>query len=762
MPRTKTAVKRRAKSQKREAVSSGKRGRRTAAPVKLPVEQKRRGPRANPEYDYNAKQAELMSKKRAKARDLVIPEVKNLARRQRCKGNPGKFMLTYFPHRCYLPFSELHKEIIAEFHHRIRYGGRGALAAPRGFGKDAMCVMLVLWALLYGRLRYVVLIAINLTMSLEMMEEVKMELETNELLVEDFPEVCVPVRALERQAARSRSQTVAGKFTRMIWGSDDGGIRLPEIEGSASSGAKLVARGIESGIRGLTKDGERPDFVILTDIETDEGAASETVRKKNEKVIDKAIGALAGPGRVLRAFLLCTIICPECLAETYTDPALKPAWNGRRQKALEEMPDRMDLWEEYITTRRDGKETGSDPDGRGAHKFYLKHRKEMDRGAKVAWKENFAKHKMADGSQCEVSAIQRLMNIIADDGEATFFSEYQNAPVREDDQIGLTKDLVMSRLNGYPEGVVPEACVRVVESLDVRARELHYNVKGYAQDGTAFTIDYGIIPVRAQSGEYLTQSAETQKALEAAILAALRFRRDEIRLQDGYPRADGDTRVQIDLHLVDSGWLPDVVYRFTKESGRRWRACKGDGSGQHMRRYTPPKPGAEGTRLGKHYYGSILKDKAVVLWHLDADHWKEHVHLRYLQPPETEGAWTLWGMDPKNHRLFASHVVAEVFNEEKNKWEKVKKHNHFFDTEHMNAAGAAMLGIHVLKKVRLQARDGQPEGVDEAPPVPAKRKPKRRLPMAADSIHDVRNPQGRRLPAPAGEYGRRRGGLKRW
>jgi hypothetical protein len=42
----------------------------------------------------------------------------------------------------------------------------------------------------------------------------------------------------------------------------------------------------------------------------------------------------------------------------YTDPALKPAWNGKRWRAIEQWPTKRELWDEYILIRKDCQQSG--------------------------------------------------------------------------------------------------------------------------------------------------------------------------------------------------------------------------------------------------------------------------------------------------------------------------------------------------------------------------------------------------------------------
>ena len=85
--------------------------------------------------------------------------------------------------------------------------------------------------------------------ALETLESIKTELDVNELLGEDFPEVVFPIQSLDGIANRCAGQLYKGERTRIVWTSNE--IVLPTIAGSKASGAVIRVSGITGRIRGM-------------------------------------------------------------------------------------------------------------------------------------------------------------------------------------------------------------------------------------------------------------------------------------------------------------------------------------------------------------------------------------------------------------------------------------------------------------------------------------------------------------------------------
>ncbi len=197
-----------------------------------------------------------------------LPEVVNPQRKSDCERNFQLFCESYFPETYSLEWSPDHLKAIEKIETAVLSGGLYALAMPRGSGKSTLTETACLWAMLYGHREFVTLIGATESAALEMLDSIKTELEVNERLAEDFPEVSFPIAQLEGIANRCAGQLYKGERTRITWTSNE--IVLPTIEGSKASGVIVRVAGITGRIRGMKykrADGRsvRPSLVIIDD-----------------------------------------------------------------------------------------------------------------------------------------------------------------------------------------------------------------------------------------------------------------------------------------------------------------------------------------------------------------------------------------------------------------------------------------------------------------------------------------------------------------
>lgn len=513
---------------------------------------------------------------RAETRDIQIPAVVDPSRRERCR-DPLLYLPTYHPEQFYLPMSHNHREIVAETVRVMVYGGCQALAEPRGFGKTTTLEFLTLWAVFYGMLDLIGYCAASQPEAVDRLNELKLELQSNDLLLADFPEFVAPIRALEGNAQRAHGQTVNGELTMIAWTRDR--IVMPTISGTAAQGQCVATRGIESSLRGLKHQGRRPKFWMLDDVQKRETAMSPLQISSVLDTIERDIGMGGDNRRKIASVALMTIIAEGDAADQLTSPEKYPAWNGKCRSLLTTPPTREDLWEKYIEMYRTSQSEG-DRFARNAHTFYLSHRDEMDAGATVAWdllyfgrhmnyanlltmpgdeeqteestdewdaaadrdatiralsqssiREFFADrftnldpeiadslsllNVLPDGTEIEASALQHCYNIIAEKGLSVFRSECQNEPVDlEDTADRLTVDMVAGRINQLPRNTIPSTCDHLTMFIDVHKSPLYYILIAWESNGTGYIINYGTYP--RQRNKTLMEATRAS-SLEGAI-----------------------------------------------------------------------------------------------------------------------------------------------------------------------------------------------------------------------------------------------------
>ena len=118
-----------------------------------------------------------------------LPAVVDPERKESCRFDFRKFCETYFPEVYNLEWSDDHLRAIEKLQKAVLEGGLFALAMARGSGKSSLTETAAIWAMAYGHREFIVIIGASEGAALEMLDSVKTELEVNEHLAEDFPEI---------------------------------------------------------------------------------------------------------------------------------------------------------------------------------------------------------------------------------------------------------------------------------------------------------------------------------------------------------------------------------------------------------------------------------------------------------------------------------------------------------------------------------------------------------------------------------------------
>lgn len=303
-------------------------------------------------------------------------------RRKTAQADFTFFRRTYFPHYCTVKEdSLLHQWLDTTLPGMAddKQGHNLVIAAPRGEAKSTfISLFFVLWCVLTGRKRYILIIADALEQSSVLLEAVKAELEANPRLGMDFPGA----------TGKGRVWSVGTILT--------------------TSNVKLQALGAGKRMRGLRHGPYRPDLVILDDLENDENVLKPEQRDKLQMWLQKAVLNLGSADGSMDCVYVGTILhYDSVLARTLH----QPLWQSNIFRAVITQPDRLDLWDTWEDLlKAEGKEA--------ARAFYEARKDEMERGATVSW------------PACR--PLYRLMEIRAESRTA-FDSEYQNDPLSGDD-----------------------------------------------------------------------------------------------------------------------------------------------------------------------------------------------------------------------------------------------------------------------------------------------------------------------------------------
>ena len=294
------------------------------------------------------------------------------------------FVSNYFPHYVRSSSrSQLHNYLFEHLPQVLQQPSSVhlAIAAPRGEAKSTLVSQLfTLYCLVAQKKRYALIVMDSIDQAYPMLEAIKVELEFNQRLRVDFPEIAGQGRVW--QAA-----TIVTKANQKVQ--------------VAGSGKKL---------RGLRHGAYRPDLVVLDDIENDEQVRSPEQRDKLHDWLKKTVLPLGAAGDKLDVVYIGTILHYDSVLNRTLS---SKAWKTAKFKALIRQPDDMSLWDKWEDFYLNEGEAVADA-------FYSQNKSAMDKGAVVSW---------------SARPILTLMKIRARDGHATFDSEYQNDPLSSDDAM---------------------------------------------------------------------------------------------------------------------------------------------------------------------------------------------------------------------------------------------------------------------------------------------------------------------------------------
>ncbi len=674
-------------------------------------------------------------KERARARNAALalagrdigelPVVDNADRKDRASRDFQYFCETYFPLTFHLDWSADHVKVIRKIEQAVLHGGLFALAMARGSGKSSIAEVACIWAVLFGHRDFVCLIGSDEGHACDMLESIKTELDSNELLLADFPEVCFPIQALDGISNRANGQLYKGKRTQIGWTAKE--IVLPTIEGSRASGAIIKVAGLTGRIRGMKfkrPDGRtvRPSLVVLDDPQTDESARSLSQCANRESILAGAVLGLAGPGKKISGIMPCTVIRPGDMADNILDRDRHPEWNGERTKMVYAFPTNESLWQRYAEIRAEGFRNGDG--GSAATEFYRSNQAAMDEGAIIAWPQRY--------NHDELSAIQHAMNLKLQD-EAAFFAEYQNDPLPEETVVDgmLSADEVAKKVNRLERGCISIAANHLTAFIDVQQKLLFYLVAAWEDNFTGYIVDYGCYPDQRRA--YFTlrdarQTLETQAigtGLEGSIYTGLEALTTQL-LDREWKRDDG-AAMKINRCLIDANWghSTDVIYQFCRQSKHAAVIMPSHGRfvGASSVPFTEYKR-RPGERNGLNWrIPNVHGKRAIRHVVFDTNWWKSFVTARLRVAMGDRGSLSIFGDNAETHRMLAEHLTAEYFIKTEGRGRTVDEwkprpeqpDNHWFDCLVGSAVAASMQGavlfgtdgLATIKKDRLSFKELQ-------------------------------------------------------
>jgi len=616
--------------------------------------------------------------KSKKASEVIHGAIADPQRRRSALAEPERFLKAYFPDRFYNPFANHHLEMIYAIAASAADGGDQAIAAPRGDGKTEICTAMIVWAILAELVRFPVIVAATGDFAMKIFKDVKSHFENNDLIAEDFPEICTYVRDLEGAPARANKQHNGGVRTRIVWTQHE--VIFPTVPGSPYGGVSIAYKGLDAAIRGIKIRGQRPDFVLIDDPETRESARSDHQIRERTIAIERDIAGLGGPDKTLSRVILTTLQNRQSLSYAFTDPNQKPSWHGKRFAMMQTMPTNADMWTEYVALWQNDQKDGTTT----AEDYYLGNREAMEAGAVVS---NPFRYKPG-----EHSAIQSFYNSVAKNGWDSVNAELQNDPADDaiDDQSTITAHTVRNRMSGLRRSELPkESETKIVAAIDIGKYWSHWVKVVMYGHAIGHVIDYGVMETNGLA------AGSDEQSVEQAILKSLE-----------QWRIDTLSTLPPDICFVDSGDYTSAVYEFIRRSGAPFCASKGWEGG----RMRFDAESTQTKRIFQECAASLQTTEKLWLYNFNASFWKAETHRRFTTATYNEanlinnGSLSVWSTtDNKEHMTYSHHIVAEIYEERfiqgkglVKKWVARHRNNHWLDATAMALAAGGCLGFRTI------------------------------------------------------------------
>ena len=381
---------------------------------------------STPDPDY--KSSTSCTDKVKEERKLTEEDIKAL--KVVCRDRLDAFAVRYFSHFLQKPRSKFHKFIYKYLNRKLKKPPKGrkresfktVIAAPRRSAKSSVLSNIFpIWCACYEKKKFIIIISDSTGQAIDFLTDIKNELESNELLKRDFPDVC-------------------GEGP--VW-------RQDRIE--TRNGVRIIALGTGSKVRGRKFGIHRPDLVICDDIENDEMVMS---KKKREFIrynwFDKSVMFAGGDENEGETDFLVvgTILGYDSLLYALTQPDQYPDWENYVFKAVIDFST-SELWKDWERILKNK----FNPDRkRDAKLFFETNKDEMLDGSKVLWPEGMPYYTLM---------VHKATN------EASFYSEMQNDPLDPSKLIFLEDNMhKVSFLNKEISDILNSGRVNYYAAID--------------------------------------------------------------------------------------------------------------------------------------------------------------------------------------------------------------------------------------------------------------------------------------------------------
>ncbi len=257
-------------------------------------------------------------------------------------------------------------------------GAKLNVIGPRGGAKSTIATLcFVLHVAVEGWEPYIWIVSDTKNQARTHLENIRIELEDNELLARDYPHAC-------GQGPRWRSTTL-----------------------ELRNGTILESFGTGQRLRGRRRRENRPTLIVCDDLQNDSHIVSAAQRDSSQQWFH---GTLLKAGtKQTNIVNLATALHRDALAMQLHNT---PGWQSKKFRAIEQWPTHESLWSDWEEIYCDLENPQSQA---LAHQFYQRHRHLMEAGAELLWP--------------EVEDLYTLMKMRVEEGRTAFEREKQSSPL---------------------------------------------------------------------------------------------------------------------------------------------------------------------------------------------------------------------------------------------------------------------------------------------------------------------------------------------
>jgi hypothetical protein len=658
-------------------------------------------------YDQT-KTTDYIQKRRESSRDIgEIPSPKNPERRAAAEADQLVFNKTYLPHVFTRPYNDYQLHMVYECDKRIENGGQKASAYPRRMAKTTNLRAGMLRALLRGIHPYMFYIGASDDATKRTAEFIWAQLSENELIAEDYPEICIPIWAMNNE--RRKTPLYHGKPIKLVW--SDSSLVLPSIGDYPHSGCRIdyvsprssKVRGADHIINGKPY---RPSIVFADDLQNDLSAQSEEQTKFIVKFFGSTIRSLAGYNDEGLIRKIAILIFGTCFSQNdfmvqMTSRDLQPTYAGDRFARVLSFPESLGPWKEYdsffkATYRKHGDELETIP--KKLADYYRKHKDVLTDGMKVI-----------DETDCEEGQVDGFQYAISfwAENKAGFWTEQQNDPEAAAIELGsatLMPPMILKRKQETGRYVVPNGTALLIPAFDAGKHLMWPTVWAFGHNFSFMKlVDYFLYPeqrsiyIRKRKYERSLQDremeAETPNIQHAIHQTANKILKQDYFSEDGnridinaltsfkHPRT-GDALPFLPFVGVDcqdgdreAGNLGGIAASAYSETDRfgysRLIPYYSEWTGRilmrHAKREAGEKKFGEYDVLWKPHggverikpYRSRIKD-----WmSYDSNTIKSMLYEGLIEKPDNNGAITIFDAEDDELQMFAESMCSETFKE---------------------------------------------------------------------------------------------------